>query len=129
MRILVDMSSGSVDLQAPITMSSEQFEKVERFFKVELGKKIIKKQVTDVSRNWGERDANPKKWASRDYLVLIAPLSLKEKSDRLKRSAMSIWTKSSTFVPKFNKWAIGKGIKLPVSKKIIELFLQESGSQ
>ena len=125
MKILI--KDGYVDFEAPIQMTDYQREKFIKFMKKMFPSDFKTREVSEKSKEMGEREASPKKWTINEYSLLLSPKSNKELAKKLGRTEMSVKMERGHFVPEFMVWAKKKGYALSEDKKIIQEFLDKKG--
>lgn len=116
-----------VDLEAPIQMTDEQYEKFHKFFN-DMFKDVEIEEVIEAERSppgHGERI----RWAVDDYLVLLKPGDNIEIANEIGRSDMSIRMQRGSFVPDFLSWMNKNGYSEPYTREMIEEYLEEKGYQ
>lgn len=125
MKILLH-SSGHVDLEAPISMTAEQFAVFSAFFRDNFPGIEFVDRIEKI-KNTGSRDGESKDWTLEEYLILLGPLHNSEIAVKLGRTDMSVKMKRGQFVPDFFVWMKKKGYSLPVETKIISNYFREMG--
>jgi len=127
MKILVN-KSGAIDLENPIYMEEDQFEKFKSFLKGLLNEEIEIKEVKEKERIMHpDGDRHPKRWGEDELILLLDP-TIKESEliKKLGRSSMSISMQRAQFIPEFVSWAKSKGFEAnKITRTIIKQFLEE----
>ena len=117
---------GKVDFQAPVYMDEDYFNKFCKFLSELLKEKVDVIQTKEKERWVGETEKHPKKWTTKELLLLLSPMNNDELGSQLKRSDMSILMKRGEFVPAFMSWAKKKGYKTAdITVTVINKFLEE----
>lgn len=121
-------SKTHTDLEAPIQMTEIQLEKfiecMQKMFPyigVDYGIREASKVMPDY------RDRPHIKWSIDDYLTLLEPKSNEEIEEKLGRTEMSVKMKRGAFVPDFYSWMSSMGYISPITKEMVEEFLEEKG--
>jgi hypothetical protein len=119
-------SETHVDLEAPINMSEIQQEKFIEFMEI-ICPDISVINVREISKKKPVKDEppNPKKWTVDDYFAILGAESNNELENKLGRTEMSVKMKRGTFVPDFYYWINSKGYIAPITKEMVEEFLNE----
>ena len=121
-------SKTHVDLEAPIQMTGVQQEKFIEFLQnmfPDIGviydyPEAVKTMPEDMTRNHIT-------WEIDDYLILLEPISNEDVEEQLGRSEMSVKMKRGLFVPDFYSWMSSKGYTPPITKEMVEKFVEEKG--
>ena len=121
-------SKTHVDLEAPIQMTGAQQEKFIEFLQnmfPDIGviydyPEAVKTMPEDMTRNHIA-------WEVDDYLTLLEPMSNVDVEEKLGRTEMSVKMKRGLFVPDFYSWMSSKGYAPPITKEMVEKFIEERG--
>jgi hypothetical protein len=124
-RILVNVE-GYVDFEAPVQMTDEQGEKFISFLKG-IFPDLKTREVKEKTKSVGGREFSPKKWSVDECYLLLSPDFNAVLGDKMSRSEMSVRMERGHFVPEFLCWAKKKGYSFPVSKKVVQEFIEERG--
>lgn len=121
-------SKTHIDLEAPIQMTEVQQDKFIKF---------LQKMIPDISVVYDFPEAikampddmkrNHITWEIDDYLTLLEPISNEDVEEKLGRTEMSVKMRRGAFVPDFYSWMSSKGYTSPITKEIVEEFIEEKG--
>ena len=117
-----------IDLEAPIQMNEVQQEKLIEFMQkmfpyieVEYDVREAKKRMPDYI------ERTPIKWTIDDYMALLGSESNEEICEKLDRTDMSVVMKRGAFNADFYCWMNSRGYSSPITKQMIEEFLEKRG--
>lgn len=121
---IVFSSDGVLDLEDPIVMTDEQWEKFVEFIESLLREEV---KVSDVQEPPGHAPGggSPKRWTSADFLELLGAVSNEVVAKRLKRSEMSVKMMRGWFTMTFLGWLDRKGYSIPATTAQVEEYLKE----
>lgn len=121
-------SKTHIDLEAPIQMTGVQQEKFIEF---------LQNMFPDISVVYDFQEASKTMpddmkrthiaWTIDDYLTLLEPISNEDVEEQLGRTEMSVKMRRGSFVPDFYSWMSSKGYTPPITKEMVEKFVEERG--
>lgn len=119
-------SKTHIDLEAPIQMTGVQQEKFIEF---------LQNMFPDISVVYDFQEASKTMpddmkrthiaWTIDDYLTLLEPISNEDVEEQLGRTEMSVKMRRGSFVPDFYSWMSSKGYTPPITKEMVEKFVEE----
>jgi hypothetical protein len=119
---------GKIDLENPVYMEEDQFEKFISFLRNLLRENIEIKNVNEKERFINpDTKRHPKKWDPAELILLLdSKVKDNELIKKLGRSQMSIGMQRAQFIPEFISWAKSKGFEAnKITRTIIKQFLEE----
>lgn len=115
------------DFGAPVNMNEKQREKFVSFMQSMFGDSVETEEVEEITRGYGEREVEIKKWDVDDYCALFNPEDNETVARKTNRTEMSVRMRRGEFIPEFMIWLKKKGYALPPQRKHIKEFLEERG--
>ena len=121
-------SETHLDLEAPINMSDIQQEKFIEFMD-KICPEISVTNVREISKRKPViiEPSGSEKWTVDDYFAILGAKSNNELGNELGRTEMSVKMKRGIFVPDFYSWINSMGYIAPITKEMVEEFLNERG--
>jgi len=121
-------SKTHIDLEAPIQMTGLQQEKFIEFLQNMFSDVSVYHDYPEAVKTMPEdMTKNHVTWEIDDYLALLEPISNAAVEEQLGRSEMSVKMKRGAFVPYFYSWMSSKGYIPPITKEMVEKFIEEKG--
>ena len=121
-------SETHLDLEAPIKMGDIQQEKFIEFMD-KICPEIGVTNVREISKKKPEMIEKPdkRKWTIDDCFALLGAKSNNELGNELERTEMSVKMKRGIFVLDLYSWINLMGYIAPITKEMVEEFLNERG--
>jgi hypothetical protein len=120
------MKGMHLDFEAPIHLEEDQFNNFVSFMKKLLNENVEIKNITEKHKVMSDIQRSPKNWSTKEFFLLLSPMSNEELEKKLERTNMSIVMMRGHFVPGFMSWARKKGYdSSKITETVIKQFLEE----
>jgi hypothetical protein len=124
--------NGQIDLQAPIYMTDEQFERLKVFIMETFHQELVEIQRIEPDREWNQpENIRRERFTPEEMYIMLRPGRMEDKIRELKRiyPDRNEWTveiKIGDIFPTFNRYLRDNGIP-HVTREVVRQFLEDMG--